>query len=46
MRRTYCLLRPLGDTMYLCPPLTTGAADLRAMIAVLAESLDAVVGRS
>jgi adenosylmethionine---8-amino-7-oxononanoate aminotransferase len=38
------LLRPLGDTMYLFPPLVTGSEDLRAMVAVLAASLDAVLG--
>jgi adenosylmethionine---8-amino-7-oxononanoate aminotransferase len=38
------LLRPLGDTMYLFPPLTTGSEDLRAMVGVLAASLDAVLG--
>jgi len=37
-------VRPLGDTMYLFPPLNTSAADLQAMVAVLAESLDAVFG--
>ena len=31
--RRGALLRPLGDTMYLFPPLTTGADDLRAMVA-------------
>ena len=42
--RRGALLRPLGDTMYLFPPLNTSAADLQAMVAVLAESLDAVFG--
>jgi adenosylmethionine-8-amino-7-oxononanoate aminotransferase len=36
------LLRPLGDTMYLFPPLNTLGKDLRAMVAVLADSVDAV----
>src|SRR3712207_7347837 len=36
------LLRPLGDTMYLFPPLDTPAEDLRAMVAILGESIDAV----
>jgi adenosylmethionine-8-amino-7-oxononanoate aminotransferase len=45
MRRG-ALLRPLGDTMYLFPPLNTAADDLRAMVAVLAESVDAVLGTS
>jgi adenosylmethionine-8-amino-7-oxononanoate aminotransferase len=38
------LLRPLGDTMYLFPPLNTRGEDLRAMLAVLADSVDAVLG--
>jgi adenosylmethionine-8-amino-7-oxononanoate aminotransferase len=38
------LLRPLGDSMYLFPPLVTPPKDLRAMIAILAESIDAVCG--
>jgi adenosylmethionine-8-amino-7-oxononanoate aminotransferase len=42
--RRGALLRPLGDTMYLFPPLNTTAADLQAMVAVLAESLDVVFG--
>jgi adenosylmethionine-8-amino-7-oxononanoate aminotransferase len=37
------LLRPLGDTMYLFPPLNTNAADLRAMVDILGQSIDAVV---
>jgi adenosylmethionine-8-amino-7-oxononanoate aminotransferase len=44
--RRGALLRPLGDTMYLFPPLNTDAADLRAMVALLAESADAVLGGS
>ena len=35
------LLRPLGDTMYILPPLNTSPADLQTMVAILAESLDA-----
>jgi adenosylmethionine---8-amino-7-oxononanoate aminotransferase len=38
------LLRPLGDTMYLFPPLNAAADDLRAMVRVLGESVDAVLG--
>jgi adenosylmethionine-8-amino-7-oxononanoate aminotransferase len=41
--RRGALLRPLGDTMYLFPPLNTAAADLQGMAAVLAESVDAVL---
>ena len=42
--RRGALLRPLGDTMYLFPPLNTAAQDLRAMVGVLAESVDAILG--
>jgi adenosylmethionine---8-amino-7-oxononanoate aminotransferase len=41
--RRGALLRPLGDTMYLFPPLNTPPADVQAMITVLADSLDAVM---
>ena len=36
------LLRPLGDSMYLFPPLVTSPEDLRAMVAVLGDAIDAV----
>jgi adenosylmethionine-8-amino-7-oxononanoate aminotransferase len=36
------LLRPIGDTMYLFPPLNVQAADVREMVAVLEASVDAV----
>jgi len=42
--RRGALLRPLGDTLYLFPPLNTAAADIDQMIAVLTDSVDAVVG--
>ena len=42
--RRGALLRPLGDTMYLFPPLNTAALDLRAMVQVLGESLGTVCG--
>jgi adenosylmethionine-8-amino-7-oxononanoate aminotransferase len=38
------LLRPLADTLYLCPPLNAPHDDLRAMLATLADSVDATVG--
>ena len=41
--RRGALLRPLGDTMYLFPPLTTTDAEIDAMAGILADSLDAVV---
>lgn len=39
------LLRPIGDTMYLLPPLNTPPADIEAMLAILGDSLDAVLAR-
>jgi adenosylmethionine-8-amino-7-oxononanoate aminotransferase len=37
------LLRPIGDTLYLFPPLNCPAQDLDAMVAILADSVRAVV---
>jgi len=42
--RRGALLRPLGDSMYLFPPLNSSFADLDAMVAILADSIDAVMG--
>jgi len=42
--RRGALLRPLGDTLYLCPPLTASDAELAAMVAILADSVAAVLG--
>lgn len=42
--RRGALLRPLGDTLYLFPPLTIGDEDIATMVRVLAESVDAVCG--
>jgi adenosylmethionine---8-amino-7-oxononanoate aminotransferase len=44
--RRGALLRPLGDTMYLFPPLTSTPAEIDRMAAVLADSIDAVLGGS
>ena len=41
--RRGALLRPLGDTMYLCPPLTVTPAEMDDMVAILGASIDAVV---
>jgi adenosylmethionine-8-amino-7-oxononanoate aminotransferase len=41
--RRGALLRPIGDTMYLFPPLTVTAEEIDEMTAILADSLDAVV---
>jgi adenosylmethionine-8-amino-7-oxononanoate aminotransferase len=37
-------LRPLGDTVYVCPPLTISEADLDALLGILEESVRAVLG--
>lgn len=44
--RRGALLRPLGDTMYLFPPLTTADQEVDEMAAILADSLDAVFRRT
>ena len=41
--RRGALLRPIGDTMYLFPPLTVTPDEIDQMAAILADSLDAVV---
>ncbi len=43
--RRGALLRPLGDTMYLFPPLTTTDGELDEMAAILGASLDATFRR-
>jgi adenosylmethionine-8-amino-7-oxononanoate aminotransferase len=42
--RRGALLRPLGDTMYLFPPLNVTDGEIDEMAGILADSLDAVVG--
>jgi adenosylmethionine-8-amino-7-oxononanoate aminotransferase len=42
--RRGALLRPIGDTMYLFPPLTSTPAEIEQMARILADSLDAVIG--
>ncbi|HET6281445.1 MAG TPA: adenosylmethionine--8-amino-7-oxononanoate transaminase [Polyangia bacterium] len=39
------LLRPLGDTMYLFPPLTIEAGEIDELVSIMASSLDAVFAR-
>jgi adenosylmethionine-8-amino-7-oxononanoate aminotransferase len=41
--RQPALLRPIGDTMYLFPPLNTRPADIDATLATLADAIDAVL---
>jgi adenosylmethionine-8-amino-7-oxononanoate aminotransferase len=43
--RRGALLRPLGDTMYLFPPLTVTTDEIDEMAAILGDSIDAVLGR-
>jgi len=38
------LLRPLGDTLYLFPPLTIAAADIDRLLSIVGDSIDAVIG--
>jgi adenosylmethionine-8-amino-7-oxononanoate aminotransferase len=40
--RRGALLRPLGDTMYLFPPLTTGGAEIAEMASILSASAETV----
>ena len=42
--RRGALLRPIGDTLYLFPPLTTSPSEIAEMAAIMGESLDAVMG--
>jgi adenosylmethionine-8-amino-7-oxononanoate aminotransferase len=44
-RRRGAYLRPLGDTVYVCPPLTIEDADLDALLAILEESVRVTVRR-
>lgn len=37
------LLRPLGDTMYLFPPLNVTTSEIEQMLAILGESIDAAM---
>jgi adenosylmethionine-8-amino-7-oxononanoate aminotransferase len=38
-------LRPLGDTLYLCPPLNTSPEDIAEMVRILADACAAVLRR-
>lgn len=42
--RRGALLRPLGDTMYLFPPLNASPGDIADMLDILLDSVDATVG--
>jgi adenosylmethionine-8-amino-7-oxononanoate aminotransferase len=42
-RKRGAYLRPLGDTVYLCPPLTIAEEDLERLLAILEESIHAAL---
>jgi adenosylmethionine-8-amino-7-oxononanoate aminotransferase len=43
-RKRGAYLRPLGDTVYLCPPLTIAERDLDELLAIFEESVRVAVG--
>lgn len=43
-RRRGAYLRPLGDTVYVCPPLVIGERDLDELLGILEESVRAALG--
>ena len=44
--RRGALLRPLGDTLYLFPPLNVSDQEIAQMLEILADSITAVLDRS
>ncbi|HEY1957844.1 MAG TPA: aminotransferase class III-fold pyridoxal phosphate-dependent enzyme [Polyangiaceae bacterium] len=44
-RKRGAYLRPLGDTVYVCPPLTIAEKDLDELLAIFEECVGAVSGR-
>jgi adenosylmethionine-8-amino-7-oxononanoate aminotransferase len=44
-RRRGAYLRPLGDTVYVCPPLTIGAGELEELLAIVAASVTDVTSK-
>jgi adenosylmethionine-8-amino-7-oxononanoate aminotransferase len=42
-RKRGAYLRPLGSTVYVCPPLTISERDLEALLAILEESVVAAI---
>jgi adenosylmethionine-8-amino-7-oxononanoate aminotransferase len=42
-RRRGAYLRPLGDTVYVCPPLVIGDRDLDDLLGILEESVRATL---
>ena len=43
-RRRGVIIRPLGDVVVLMPPLAIDEADLRRLVAIVADSIRAVCG--
>lgn len=43
-RKRGAYLRPLGDTVYVCPPLNIADADLDRLLSILEESVHTVLG--
>ena len=43
-RRRGAIVRPLGDVVVLMPPLAISAGDLRRLVAITAEAIDAATG--
>jgi adenosylmethionine-8-amino-7-oxononanoate aminotransferase len=42
-RRRGAIIRPLGDTVILMPPLAISEEELRRLVAITAESIEAAV---
>ncbi len=42
-KRRGAYLRPLGSTVYVCPPLTIGEADLELLLSIFGESIQAAL---
>jgi adenosylmethionine-8-amino-7-oxononanoate aminotransferase len=45
-RRRGAYLRPLGNTVYVCPPLNIGDGDLETLLSILEDSVREVLGQS
>ena len=43
-RKRGAYLRPLGDTVYVCPPLNIGDEELETLLGILEESVRATLG--
>jgi adenosylmethionine-8-amino-7-oxononanoate aminotransferase len=42
-RRRGAIVRPLGETIVLMPPLSISAAELRCLVAIVGESIEAAL---